>query len=73
MKRVALVGHDPDIGRLAALLIGASSSASIAFKKGGAAALEVDAFPPNGSGTLLWLLTPRQLRALGSGADDDAD
>ena len=73
VKSVALVGHEPDLGRLAALLIGAGPSASIEFKKGGVAAIEVDALPPNGSGTLLWLLAPKQLRALGSAADDDAD
>jgi len=67
---VALVGHEPDLGQLAALLIGCPPGAgSIAFKKGGVAAIEVGALPPKAPGTLTWLLTPRQLRALGDGGE----
>ena len=65
---LALVGHEPDMGQLAALLIGGVGG-GIAFKKGSVAAIEVDALPPRRSGTLTWFLTPRQLRALGG--DDE--
>jgi phosphohistidine phosphatase len=62
---VALVGHEPDLGELAARLIaGRRASGALAFKKGGVAALEVASLPPS-SGTLHWFLTPKQLRALG--------
>jgi len=69
---VALVGHEPDLGQLTALLIGCPPGAgSIEFKKGGVAAIELGALPPELPGTLCWLLTPRQLRALGTAGEDD--
>lgn len=71
VSAVALVGHAPDLGELALLLIGgAPARGSIELKKGGVAAIELYALPPDGGGTLCWLLTPKQLRALG-GADED--
>jgi phosphohistidine phosphatase len=59
---VALVGHEPDLGELAAWLIGARDP--IPMKKGGIARIEVPAFPPGRTGRLIWLATPRMLRAL---------
>ena len=72
VSAIALVGHEPDIGQLAALLIGCPpGSGSIEFKKGSVAAIELHALPPDATGTLRWLLTPRQLRALGAAGEDD--
>ena len=59
---IALVGHEPGIGELAARLIG--SRHSIEFKKGAVCRIDVDDFPPNGPGDLRWLLTPKILRSL---------
>lgn len=60
--RVALVGHEPGIGELAARLIGARRP--IEFKKGAICRIDVDALPPTGPGELRWFLTPRVLRRL---------
>ena len=60
--RIALVGHEPNIGELAARLIGAR--APLAFKKGAICRIDFDVFPPKGAGQLRWFLTPRMLRKL---------
>lgn len=61
-KRIALVGHEPGIGELASLLIGAQHA--IEFKKGAICRIDVDALPPEAPGSLRWLLTPKLLRGL---------
>ena len=61
-RRLALVGHEPDLGELAARLLGARGT--VQFKKGAICAIDVDGATPGGPGTLRWLLTPRALRAL---------
>jgi phosphohistidine phosphatase len=60
--RVALVGHEPGIGELAARLIG--SRHPIEFKKGAVCRIDLDELPPSGPGDLRWLLPPKILRAL---------
>lgn len=60
---IALVGHEPDLGRFAAWLIG--SNKPIPFKKGGMACFEIADLRPGRTSTLVWLATPRMLRALG--------
>jgi phosphohistidine phosphatase len=61
---VALVGHEPGLGELTALLVGFRSAPE--FKKGGVARVDVALLPPPaGSGTIAWWLTPKLLRALG--------
>ena len=61
--RIALVGHEPNVGELAARLIGARSP--IAFKKGAICRIDFDVLPPKGLGQLRWFLPPRVLRKLG--------
>jgi len=61
--RVALVGHEPNLGELAAHLIGAH--APIEFKKGGMCRIDLDELPPKGRGTLIWFAPPRMLRKIG--------
>ncbi|HEY7172462.1 MAG TPA: phosphohistidine phosphatase SixA [Vicinamibacterales bacterium] len=61
-RRIALVGHEPGIGELAARLAG--SRHPIAFKKGAVSRIDVDALPPSSPGTLRWFLTTRILRAV---------
>lgn len=60
--RIALVGHEPGIGELAARLIG--SRHAIEFKKGAVCRIDLDQIPPQGPGRLRWFLTPRLLRAI---------
>jgi phosphohistidine phosphatase len=59
--RIALVGHEPAMGELAARLIGARRA--IDLKKGAIVRIDVDALPPTG-GDLRWLLTTRVLKAI---------
>lgn len=60
--RVALVGHEPNIGELAARLIGARSP--LEFKKGAICRIDFEVLPPKGLGQLRWFVTPRMLRAI---------
>ena len=63
--RVLLVGHEPDLGALAARMIGAGRSAGLAFKKGGCCLICFDGEPRMAQGTLIWWMTPKLLRAIG--------
>ena len=60
--RIALVGHEPDIGELAARLVG--SRRAIEFKKGAICRIDLDEIPPSGPGQLRWFVTPKILLAL---------
>jgi phosphohistidine phosphatase len=60
--RIALVGHEPDLGELAARLLGLRRP--LEFKKGGACRIDVAEIPPTGPGSLRWFLPPRVLRYL---------
>jgi len=60
--RLALVGHEPNLGELAAELIGAR--APLEFKKGGICRIDVDVLPPKGTGRLRWFATPKMLRKM---------
>jgi phosphohistidine phosphatase len=60
--RVALVGHEPNLGELAAQLIHARSPLS--FKKGGVCRIDLDEPPPKGVGSLVWFLPPKALRKI---------
>jgi len=54
---VALVGHEPDLGELAAWLVG-SKKAQIAFAKAAVAFISFDDVAGKGGGALKWLVTP---------------
>jgi phosphohistidine phosphatase len=60
--RIALVGHEPSIGELAARLTG--SRHALSFKKGAVCRIDVETIPPAGPCTLRWFVTPRILREL---------
>jgi phosphohistidine phosphatase len=60
--RIALVGHEPALGELAARLIG--SRHALEFKKGAVCRIDVEELPPNGPGDLRWFLPPRVMRSL---------
>jgi phosphohistidine phosphatase len=62
VHRLALVGHEPDLGRLAAALIGAPPSALV-LKKAGIVLLQITAVRPRPRARLRLLLGPAQLLA----------
>lgn len=61
-RRIAIVGHEPNIGELAAKLIGAR--AALEFKKGAICRIDVETLPPARPGHLRWFAPPRMLRML---------
>lgn len=61
-QHVLVVGHEPDLGRHAAFLIG-GKRARIEFAKGGMALILSEDPPRRGTGALLWMLTPGWLNS----------
>jgi phosphohistidine phosphatase len=62
-RRIALVGHEPGLGELAAHLIGAGRA--LPFKKGGICRIDVESLMTRRAGALAWFVTPKVLRKLG--------
>ena len=58
---VVLVGHEPDLGKLAGTLVFGAPSA-LALKKAGACAIQFDGEIRAGAGSLSWFLPPKMLR-----------
>jgi phosphohistidine phosphatase len=63
-RRIALVGHEPDLGELAAHLIGARRA--LPFKKGGICRIDVEGLTSTRPASLVWFLPPKVLRKLAS-------
>jgi len=61
--RIALVGHEPSIGELAARLAGMRRP--LEFKKGAICRIDLKTLPPAGPGALRWFAPPKLLRASG--------
>lgn len=62
-RRIALVGHEPDLGELAAHLIGAQRA--LPFKKGGMCRIDIEGLTSRRAGSLIWFATPKLLRKIG--------
>ena len=62
-RSVALVGHEPGLGELAAWLVGARDA--LPFKKGGVCRIDLPSWPPVPPGQLVWFALPKMLRAVG--------
>ncbi|HJU73870.1 MAG TPA: phosphohistidine phosphatase SixA [Gemmatimonadaceae bacterium] len=62
---VAVVGHEPHLGRLVTWLMTGVTDAHVVFKKGGACLLDLGVRPSAGGALMHWLLTPSHLRAIG--------
>lgn len=62
-RRIALVGHEPGLGELAAHLIGAGRA--LPFKKGGICRIDVESLTSRRPGALTWFIPPKLLRGLG--------
>jgi phosphohistidine phosphatase len=60
---IALVGHEPTLSMILARLLGAADAERLAFKKGGAALVDLPDGPSAG-GQLVWFLKPKVLREL---------
>lgn len=63
-SRVAVVGHEPDLGQLVGWLVLGDADAGIPLKKGGACLLRVTGAPTAGAAEMKWLLPPKILRRL---------
>jgi phosphohistidine phosphatase len=61
-RAIALVGHEPGLGELAAWLIGAREP--LPFKKGGICCIELPSLPAAPTGQLIWFALPKMLRSV---------
>jgi len=62
---VCVVGHEPHLSGLASWLMAGTETSRIELGKGGACLLSFAGAPKKGDGTLLCLLTSKQLSAIG--------
>ena len=63
-QEIQLVGHEPDLGQLASLLLSESDDVTLVFKKGGIAKLAIESLRAGRCATLEWLMTSRQLETM---------
>lgn len=61
---VAIVGHEPGLGRIVSWLLAQSERSFVEMKKGAALLLTFPDAVDAGAATLLWSLSPSQLRSL---------
>ncbi len=55
---IFLVGHQPDISRLAANMLWADQELDMPFKKAAVCRIDISSAPPTAPGTLKWFITP---------------
>ena len=67
---VICVGHEPQLGMAASVLLSGRATASFPLKKSGACLIELSIPAKPGRGVLRWWLTPSQLRAIGRRGGD---
>ncbi|HEY5231966.1 MAG TPA: phosphohistidine phosphatase SixA [Verrucomicrobiae bacterium] len=63
-ENILLVGHEPHLSRLIALLSSGGTAATIDMKKGALCKLEVEELECGHCATLKWLLTPGQMELM---------
>ena len=61
-RRIAVVGHEPGLGELAAHLIGAARP--LPFRKGSVCRIDVQSLAGDRAGSLIWFLPPKALRRI---------
>ncbi len=61
---IALVGHEPQLGMLVSWLLAGEQRSFVRLRKGSACLLEFPGAVKAGRATLLWVMTPGQLREL---------
>ena len=59
---IVLVGHEPDLGKLAGVLVFGAPASSLPLKKAGACSIVFSAEVKPGAGRLHWFIMPRVLR-----------
>ncbi len=64
-KNILLVGHEPYLSQFIATLTGGGPKLQLELRKGGLAKLETEALRYGRCATLAWLLTPKQMLAMG--------
>ena len=62
---VLCIGHEPQLGMTASVLLSGRATTSFPLKKAGACLIDLPAPAKPGHGRLRWWLTPGQLRAIG--------
>lgn len=65
---IVLVGHEPDLGKLAGTLV-FGAPAWLPLKKAGACAIEIDGDLQPGTGRLVWFMQPKMLRRWSGGKE----
>ncbi len=65
-ETVLIVGHEPDLGKLASWLLCGKAITAFKIKKAGAMLIKTNGTLKPKSCTLKWFLTPKQLRILGA-------
>jgi len=63
-ENVLLVGHEPYLSSLISLLTTGGEALALDFKKGGLCKLETEKLSYNRCATLVWLLTPKQMKLM---------
>jgi phosphohistidine phosphatase len=63
-ERLAVVGHEPSISLVLSWLLTGNERRIFSFRKGGACLIEFAGEVGAGTATLLWAMTPAQLRGL---------
>lgn len=63
-ESIMIVGHQPLLGEIAAKLLTHSTGMQMDLKKSGVCVIDVERIPPKSPGTLLWMMTQKQLRML---------
>jgi phosphohistidine phosphatase len=69
--RVLLVGHEPDLSRLASVLVFGEEGGMIKLRKGGLMKLTADMWRRGRRARLEFLMTPEQLQSLGATTSKD--
>ena len=64
LRSVAMVGHEPSLGELFALLASGRDAPFFEFKKGGVVLLSLGKKPAPGNGRLEWAVQPAALRLI---------
>lgn len=63
-KRILLVGHEPFLSELVSLLVTGGMQLQMDFKKGGLCKLEAEKLSAGKCASLIWLLTPKQMKSM---------
>jgi len=64
LESVLLVGHEPYLSHFISLLVTGGMELTMDFKKGGLCKLETEKLSHDRCATLVWLLTPRQMKLM---------